>query len=194
MQAQSGQYDEIFDHPLFNSFDAYEDDPWWMRSMPREALNRFPNAKFILMKRDPNSWFQSIMAHFNEYGGFGSVHAMEYTRAELYHEYLHSNRNLIRNEFPFEITPADSDHYIKLYNQRNAEILQLFDERGRSSQLIQVYLEDPEKWLKIGCFLGLKVKNDYDNIANKKSDRSKKKRGLITLVREMKWLIKNHLK
>jgi|SaaInlStandDraft_1057018.scaffolds.fasta_scaffold39591_2 hypothetical protein len=195
MQAQSGQYDEIFDHPLFSSFDAYEDDPWWMRGVPSETLNRFPNAKFILMKRDSNAWFQSMMAHFNEYGGFGSVHAMEYQRTEFYHKYLNSNRGLIRNEFPFEIKPADSEHYIDLYNKRNEEIFQLFDERGKSSQLIQVHLEDPEKWLKIGEFLSLKVKNDYDSIANKKSNRSKKKETRVhNLVKEMKWLIKNHWK
>ena len=194
MQAQSGQYDEIFNHPLISSFNAYEDDPWWMRGMPREILNRFPNAKFILMIRDSDAWFKSMMAHFNEYGGFGSVHAMEYQRTEYYHSYLNSNRSLIRNEFPFEIKPADSEHYTDLYNKRNEEIVQLFNHLGKSNQLIQVHLEDPQKWLKIGDFLDINVELDYDIIANKKSSRNKKKRGIITLAKEMKWLIKNHWK
>ena len=59
----NGDYDSIFSSKEFNSYQVFEDDPWWLPEFYKVLYHKFPNAKFILLTRDSESWFNSMLSH-----------------------------------------------------------------------------------------------------------------------------------
>lgn len=190
--AQIGKFEEILDDSSFLQFDAFEDDPWWMKGVPEKLTEYFPNSKFILLTRNPDNWFDSLRAHFNEYGGFSMVHAFEYDRHLEYYYYLNSNRSLIRNEFALDINESHRDHYCKLYTNRIDRIIRHFNSKGLESNLFLGELEDSRVWKKLGEFLNLKVASEYQVHSNQKNEREKSKSRSFS--RDIKWVVKDYLK
>ena len=189
---QNNQFEKVFQHPLISEYQAFEDNPWWMRGMPQKLLSQFPEAKFILVKRDKNSWFDSLKSHFNEYGGFTCIHAHEYDRTSDYFEYLYQNRGLMRNEHAFQITEDHREHYCEIYESRHDEILGVFAESGKEQQLFTSNLEEPNLWVEMGKFLNLEVDKNYTAHQNKKEQRRIRREK--SFIKDLKWLLLDHLK
>lgn len=189
---QNNQFETVFQDPILNEYQAFEDNPWWMNGMPQKLLSKFPKAKFILVKRDKNRWFDSLKSHFNEFGGFTCVHANEYDRTSDYFEYLFRNRGLMRNEHAFRITEKHREHYCRVFESRYNEILSHFKEKGKEKQLFTSSLENPNLWVDMGRFLDLEVDENYTSHQNKKEQRRKRK--AKSFAKDLKWLIQDHLK
>ena len=189
---QNNQFKTVFQDPLLDQYQAFEDNPWWMRGVPQKLLSEFPTAKFILVKRDKNRWFDSLKSHWNESGGFTCVHSHEYERTSDYFEYLNTNRGLMRNEHAFPITEEHREHYCSIYETRYNEILAHFSEKRKEKQLFTSDLENPNLWVDMGRFLGLRVDETYTAHQNKKEQRSKRK--TKSFAKDLKWIIQEHLK
>ena len=189
---QNNQFKTVVQDPLIDQYQAFEDNPWWMRGVPQQLLSEFPSAKFILVKRDKNRWFDSLKSHWNEYGGFTCVHSHEYERTSDYFEYLNINRGLMRNEHAFPITEEHREHYCTFYESRHDEILTHFKEKKKEEQLFSSNLENPNLWVDMGRFLNLQVDNNYTAHQNRKEQRSKRK--AKSFAKDLKWLIQEHLK
>lgn len=170
-----GAYENIFNSPDFINANAFEDSPWFLPDFYKILYNRFPNAKFILFTRDPEAWFRSMVSHSggNIIGG-ARGHCKVYRRELEYYDLLHSGK--INEEI--ENSPSiekemkiigHADHYKEVYRLHSIEVKDFF-RRHKPEALFVGELEDTEKWIKLGEFLGVDVPTDYtshENATNK---------------------------
>lgn len=167
----AGAYDDIFSSLDFRSSNAFEDSPWFLPDFYKILFNRFPNSKFILFTRDPDAWFQSMVAHSrgNVIGGTRG-HCKVYRRELEYYDLLHSGEideeieNQSSSEKKMKIT-GHAEHYKEVYRLHNTEVQDFF-ERHAPEALYVGKLEDPDKWVKLGIFLGIEVPKNYTSHEN----------------------------
>ena len=150
-----GQFDAIFESEDFQQHQGFEDGPWFCPEFYRVLYHRFPRARFILLERDADAWFASMLSHSGGRSlGVTAVHAKIYRREAEYLDLCDQAK-----------TPEDVDlnglslagheaHYTEIYRTRNRETRQFFQERD-PTRLYYCRLEDPEKWTGLSTFLGL---------------------------------------
>ncbi len=164
-----GDYEKIFRSFDFKSRQVFEDDPWWCLNFYKVLFHRFPNSKFILLERDSDKWFDSMVKHSK-----GKTLGNAYRHSKLYrreHEFYASNFDIdnlyktnIDNRLPLD--ESHREHYKSLYELRIREVKEFFEQFG-AERLICSTLESPNKWTDIGTFIGFKVSPDYEAHANK---------------------------
>lgn len=65
-----------------SGFDVIEDHPGYDREFVRLIGSAFPNSKFVALYRDPDDWFESLVAHSDGYApGKLAEHALMYGRS-----------------------------------------------------------------------------------------------------------------
>jgi len=165
-----GDFEGIFRSAAFRSFQAFEDDPWWMPDLYKILYHRFPKSRFILFYRDSDKWFDSMLSHSNgKTLGNTRRHCKVYNRmTEFYHK--------VDNDPSFKPTVNcwDSlmslegmrEHYKRVYDEYNREAIEFF-QRYSPESLFVARLEDRDKWQKLARFLGFTVNEDYDMHAGK---------------------------
>ena len=160
----------IFNSTAFQSYNAFEDSPWYHPGMYKKLFNRFPKSKFILFKRDSDDWFDSMVKHSDgKTPGNTFRHCQVYSRLPEFYKRL-------QNDDDFHPTLNESDnlmslqgkreHYIEVYERYNKEVI-VFFENSNSERLFTGQLEDPEKWKKLGDFLEVNVDKNYRKHSNK---------------------------
>jgi hypothetical protein len=167
-----GDFEAIFSSPEFLRSNAYEDDPWWLPGFYKVLFHRFPNAKFVLFTRNPDSWYQSML-----WLGKGSVigrtkiHCKIYRRELEYFDLLRAGLLDAQQEHPeiiektMKMAATLAEHYKNIYILHNLEVQEFF-QRHAPKALFVADLEDPDKWMKLGHFLGVKVPPTYDSREN----------------------------
>ena len=184
MWALNREWERIFQSNRFRSHVAFEDDPWWMNGAVDILLDTFPDGLYVLIERDPDEWFSSMLAHSQEIGlGFSMIHMMEYQRAEEYANYLLENRQVIRNEGAFSLTEDDRMHYTSIYRKRLNAKLQAFQQRGLMDRLCHVRLDNPNKWSIIGNHLGIDVQKGCDIRTNTRQARLSRPFSVMTKLK-----------
>lgn len=150
-----GNFEKIFSSPDFINANAYEDCPWFYPNFYKYLYHRFPGSKFILFTRNPNLWFESLYRlNSGRVGGDPRVHSKLYRREEDF--------------FRGKLSRIDgmADRYKKIYRLHAIEVVDFF-KRYEPSALFVGQLEDPEKWKKLGKFLGVGVPSGYDSHENR---------------------------
>ena len=174
---QKGNYDKIFHSLAFKAFTAYEDAPWWFPGFYKEVHRRFPDAKFILLYRDVDQWFDSmIKLKGGKTPGNTRRHCMIYDRMNEFNERLRSDPSFKPSDNEKDELMSMNgmrDHYTGVYKKHIEDVIRYF-EKNAPEALITLDLNDPEKWLKIGTFLGTSVPVGYDVHANRSEDIMKR--------------------
>jgi hypothetical protein len=148
-------------------FDAFQDNPFSRHEIYAVADALFPNSKFILSERDPDSWFDSLVSFHKQQFGLDSFHQL--TEADirtkfdyLYDGYLYENFKYVLTEYD-GATPTirwdllyDRDSYIKNYVSRNQRIKQYFQNCPQRLLIIDVTQEETTR--KICDFLNIPAK------------------------------------
>lgn len=162
----SGDHESIFSSYDFKIANAFEDAPWWYPGFFKILFHRFPRSKFILFTRDPDEWFRSMVKHSkgNIVGG-SRGHSKIYRRELEYFELLHSGRidESVENQNFSEKTMKLSgygEHYKEIFRLHSIEVQDFFH-RYAPKSLHVGRLEDPDKWQKLGKFLGVEVPLGY---------------------------------
>ncbi|MDX2263679.1 MAG: sulfotransferase [Hyphomicrobiales bacterium] len=108
-------------------YDAFRNYPWSV--CYREMYAAFPDSKFILARRNPQTWIKSVVSHFGERQGRGS-------------RFLYG-----------ENTPAkgNESHYIDRYERHNAEAIAFFADKPGS---LLVFDLETAGWDELCAFLG----------------------------------------
>lgn len=166
-----GDYEAIFTSLAFRNANAFEDSPWFLPGFYKILFNRFPKAKFILLTRDPDAWFQSMVGHSGgDVIGRSKIHCKVYRRELEYFELLHSGKidenteNRIHSEKTMKLV-GHAAHYKNVYRLHNIEVQDFFRRRSPASLHVGS-LEDPKKWQKLGKFLGVEVPEAYESHEN----------------------------
>jgi len=166
-----GDHQKIFSSTEFRIANAYEDSPWWMPGFYKVLFHQFPDAKFILFTRDSDAWFKSMLNHSKgNVVGQSQVHCKVYGREPEYFDLLQAggidevfeNRNFTEKALKLE---GHAEHYKAIYQLHNQEAQDFF-KRNAPDALFVAELEDPDKWQKLGKFLGVDVPREYESLDN----------------------------
>ncbi|SFN72188.1 hypothetical protein SAMN04487989_1033 [Bizionia echini] len=168
-----GDYESIFKSKEFKSHQVFEDNPWWEEDFYKVLYHKFPDSKFILFKRDADTWFDSMVSHSNgKTLGNTFRHAKIYNREDEFYKAFPNKdiyKNINKKDNLLQISEIHRAHYTSIYNLRNKEIIDFFNAFSPSS-LFVCQLEDAEKWRKLGKFIHVDVPRDYDVHVNKSNN------------------------
>lgn len=164
-----GDYDKIFKSLDFKINTVFEDDPWWCQDFYKVLFHRFPRAKFVLLERDPDKWFDSMISHSNGKSlGNTHRHASIYRREKEIFEKQTILNNAYSRELDNQLTLEEKhrNHYKEIYMARNNEI-KIFFEKFGPDRIFLGNLEDKFVWQKMGEYFGICVTEGYSVHANK---------------------------
>ena len=112
---------------LLNTYDAFKDTPWPV--LYKKLDSEFPDSKFILVKRDPEKWIQSVVEDFGSYPN--EIHRLIYGTA-----------------FPL----GNERNWIDRYNQHNNEVESYFS--NNADRFVSLNLSKGEcNWDSVCNFL-----------------------------------------
>ena len=149
-----GDFSSIFNSPEFINNEVFEDSPWWYTNFYKQLYHQFPTSRFVLMERDANKWFDSMVSHSNGKSlGNTYLHSYLYQRIT---EYNNSNipKELIVWDNGLSLNEEHRTHYTDIYKNQNLEIKRFFN-RHDSSRLITLRLEDSNKWDKLTSYFNI---------------------------------------
>ena len=158
-----GDYENIFNSLDFRSHQVFEDDPWWCLDFYKVLFHRFPNAKFILLERDADEWFNSMVTHSGGKSlGNTLIHAHLYRREKEFYG-VSNNIKLYKAETDnlLRLSENHRAHYTEIYKLRIQEMKDFF-EYFDNDRLFYGRLEDNKKWGKMGSYCGFIVDPDYE--------------------------------
>ena len=168
-----GDFEAIFSSHDFRSANGFEDSPWFLPDFYKVLFNRFVNSKFILFIRNEDDWFESML----RLGG-GDIIGIQKLHSKLYRRELEFFELWDAGVLTPEEPETDQffrekvmkmvghrDHYKRIYRLHNIEVQDYFT-RHSPGALFVADLNDPQKWVKLGSFLGIEVPEDYDSYEN----------------------------
>jgi hypothetical protein len=155
-----GDFDSIISSSEFLSTDVFEDDPWWFPEFYRYIYHNVPGSRFILLDRDSDSWFKSMITHSNGYTpGITEIHAKIYRRENDYY-WLKDNISKFGGKRNQEMVLYDkAGHYKAVYEQYNQGVKDFFEKKAPES-LFYAELGDKELWTRLAEWLNLPTIND----------------------------------
>ncbi|MBP8245887.1 MAG: hypothetical protein KAX56_03385 [Phenylobacterium sp.] len=165
--ARRGHYQPLIEY--CQGADAFQDSPFAQGRIYAALDAVFPNSRFILTVRESDAWFRSLESFTAKRHGVPSgaiTRALVEQDSYLFPGYVaegHVHAYLLeppsyRAGDPGEAVVRwdklfDRDHYIAVYERRNAEIRDHF--KARPEQLLEIDLTKEETIQKITDFLGL---------------------------------------
>lgn len=156
-KAYDGNFDSIFRDPEFICYQAFQDHPWFFPEIYKVLYHKFPKAQFILFERDPDDWFDSMIALAHKpQGNFSSpeIHAWTYRREEEFqHKTERGEHFESLSEMDIKTLEIQREHYKRVYIRRNKEVRNFFANKN-SDRLFYSTLENPDKWNMLAHFLG----------------------------------------
>lgn len=150
-----GEFDEIFTSPEFQAAEILEDDPWWCPDFYKVLADRFPTARFILLSRDVDEWFDSLCHHS---GGFNPGPSMAH--AKIYRREHHIQALMEANSHLDPMAPGllsileHESHYKSIYLQHNQAVRDFF--APLPGRLFSGQLDAPETLIELCDFAGVK--------------------------------------
>lgn len=128
--------------PLLYKYDCFADVPF--PGLYRELDRRFPNSRFILVRRNAIDWWRSICKHWELEKG---AHRLDPLEEVLYRQYEPSDMYLV--------TIDDEQLLISKFVKHSEEVQAFFNDRA--DKLLIVDLEDDRINEKISEFLDMAV-------------------------------------
>jgi Sulfotransferase domain len=125
---ERGEYEPVF--AIAERYESFEDGPWNGGDFYRALDARFPESKFVLTIRDPESWLVSHEHHFSAEG------RREIPERYWIHDYAAKRAEILRD-----------------YEARNEEVREHF--RDRPEDLLVLDVVGGEGWERLCPFLGL---------------------------------------
>ncbi len=159
----SGDYNGILKSRAFKANQVFEDGPWWVGDFYKYLYHLFPYSKFILLERDPDKWFDSMVSHSkgktlgNAYRHciiYGRENEVSNNEIVCKDAYSASINNLL------ELNEEHRDHYKRIYVNKNRAV-KLFFEFHDPNRLFTCRLEDPNLWQKMGRYFNIDVEDNY---------------------------------
>jgi hypothetical protein len=150
--------------PAIARYDAHCDVPW--PGLCDALAERYPDASFILMRRDLDSWWDSISAHWTLGLLDHELSPFEYIQ---YRPYLGNGKTRVSSGDKARLLDAHRRHLDAVQRRLANHRLQVLD------------LEDPEKAAKLCAFLGLAVPGSFPH--SKKSDIRRKSRRMFKNIK-----------
>ncbi|MFW8637311.1 sulfotransferase [Cribrihabitans pelagius] len=147
-----GKLDEMFSAIEKRGFTGFEDSPWYYPGIEVELYRRYPDAKYILMERDPDAWFKSMLSHSGgKNPGSARIHARIYGREADLGD-LGGIRARDGSDWNMLELQGHAEHYKRIYVARNEKCRAYL--AGQGADLYHGRLEEID-WGDIAAFIGL---------------------------------------
>lgn len=137
--------------------EAFQDAPFCWSDYYKVLDQAFPDSKFILTIRDSGEqWFNSLTNfHGKNFSSSSSLPSVEDLKNSKY-GYLGMAYDNYVCFYNYPQTPLyDKDAYIKIYEDRNNEIIEYF--KDRPDQLLILNVSDETAYTDLGRFLNIKI-------------------------------------
>ncbi len=168
ISAFENDYERIFSSKDFKKSRVFEDGPWWYTDLYKLLFFRFPSSKFVMLTRDADHWFDSMLSHSGgKTLGNSYIHAFLYRREQ---EWFDKHPDLVAVDKLRNDMPLLEEHralYTEIYNTRIEEIRRFFKRNNGLDRLFEASLYDDNLWQKMGQFFGISVPDDYISHRNK---------------------------
>ena len=126
---------------LLNKYDAFQDTPWFL--FYKVLYDLYPEAKFILTKRDEDKWIKSVQTHFGK-------------SSFKYHDYIYGSSDSFKDEI----------EYRNVYKKHNKDCEVFFS--AKQKKILVIDLEkDINKWDLLCDYLDISSPNLKFPYANK---------------------------
>ena len=135
-----GDYEKVL--RMISDYDALEDTPWYM--IYKELDERIPGSKFILTRRDKESWYKSVARHI----GF---------LRNASHEWIFGRGKGLPKD--------DKENTLYVYTRHNREVIDYF--KDRPQDLLVVDFTTGDGWEQLCPFLGKPIPKEPFPHANK---------------------------
>jgi hypothetical protein len=162
-----GDFESIFASGDFRHANAFEDSPWFVPDFYKVLFHRFRNARFVMFTREPEAWLRSMISHSRgDIIGFARIHCKVYRRELEYFDLVRRGivdpvaENTLFTPKTMKIADCP-DHYMAMYRLHTLEVQEFFNEHNPAALHVGA-LDDPDKWQKLGAFLGVQVPAGYD--------------------------------
>jgi|GEM_PF-1851293 len=133
------QPEKIMDilRPVIESADAFGDVPF--PALYRYLAQEWPNSKFLLIQRDPESWVKSVRNHLGD---------KKLTPFNLTQYYPYLGRKIER------LSDISDQYLLDMYNQHITEVKEFFTRKNEMWRLCVLDVQDQYLGEKISGFLG----------------------------------------
>ena len=150
-----GRFEEIFNSPEFQNAEILEDDPWWCPRFHHYLAERFPKARFVMLTRDPDDWFDSLCHHSGGMNpGWTDVHAKVYER-EVDLDYLLQNAPVTNPTRANLLSIVEHrEHYKSIYLRHINNVKLAF--ANSPERLFVGELKDSNSFYDLCDFVGIK--------------------------------------
>lgn len=145
-------------------YDAFQDNPWPI--LYKELDAKYPGSKFILTRRNTESWINSVVGHFGS------------TPQEM-------ERWIYGAPYP----EGNQDVFIERYQRHNQEVLDYFADRP--DDLLVLDIESGDLWQPLADFLGKEMPAEPFPHANMRRPWWRAELWVRKKVRRLKKLLKN---
>ena len=158
-----------------SKYDAFQDSPFSKGVVFAQADCLFPNSKFVLSVRDPDKWYESLVRYhlagiLKQQGITDVSQVNEETYKDktvyLYENYSYANvKRIISRVVDGKLVHDwsrvyDKAHYIEMYQRRNEQIMNYFQDRPWDLLVIDV--EKEADISRILAFLDLPEKLNFE--------------------------------
>jgi len=149
----TGNLGSIFAH--VENYDSFEDLPFCAPDLYKHLDKQFPDSKFVLTFREPESWFKSLKTYFFPEGCKHNTFLFNsrYTNPNLPLGGMYGL--MIYFTALFGTLEIEKERYITAYNAYNKEVIKYF--KDRPDDLLIVNWADGDGWKELCDFLGKKV-------------------------------------
>tara|TARA_B110000003_G_scaffold276197_1_gene321442 strand:+ start:55 stop:603 length:549 start_codon:yes stop_codon:yes gene_type:complete len=149
----NGKVKNIFEDEIFKNSEVLEDDPFWFPAIYIELAQRFPEARFILLEREPNAWFDSMCRHSEgQNPGLSDIHALVYNREEDLSSLIEEKH--LSADLPNLLSITNMrQHYIQIYQQHIKNVRDYF--LDMPERLFHGKLADESSFIDMLSFLNL---------------------------------------
>src|SRR5690554_614367 len=165
-----GNYEEI--DVFLNQYEVFQDDPWYM--IYPYLFQKFPNATFIYLEREENSWIQSVQRFYGKDRYNNTIRRYFYGSAD---------------------TISNKDAYLKKYRDHNKEVKDFFNAKGN---FITISITNDKDAIRLQKFLGEPIRFQSFPHKNKspRTNKEKKNKQFKKLIKGgfgLKLIIKTQL-
>lgn len=165
----NGDFESIFNSKEFKSYQVFEDNPWWSPDFYKVLYHRFPNAKFILMDRESDDWFNSMLSHSKgKTLGNTKRHCKVYRREAEFYRNLDFSKGFMPKKIKIDNLmelSGNDEHYKSVYKLHTREVIDFFRLK-KSEVFFYCNLYDKDKWYKLGIFLEIDVPKNFEMHSN----------------------------
>jgi hypothetical protein len=158
-----GDYEKIFRSSDFKYHNVFEDGPWWFKDFYKVLYHRFPKSKFILLERDADKWYDSMMNHYSQppvinYYLFANIYGLPLDGISK--STLEKIAYSMDKDSLLELKEDNREFYIGEYRRRIDEI-KLFFQKFESNRFFYGRLEDKNVWYNLGKFFRIDVPENF---------------------------------